>query len=416
MAGFSDPIIGGGGALVYPAVRSPGFVHGVSGWSINKDGSAEFHDVILPGGQGVSVFFASSAPVTDHVGDLWYDTADGLALSQWNGATWVAYQIGTGAIADGAVTAAKVAANTITAAQIAAATITATQIAGNTITAGLLAAGIVVAGIVNGTTITGATFIGTGTSGEVLVYDGAPAAGNLIASVSSKTGTDSEGNAYNDGVSSYGPHSGRVYIAADQTSGQPFLVMAPPGVTHLTTFPQAYAASGNAGAADEYLYFKVTSGEDGGRSDAAVVFYSDSADGTLPGHVDFFAGGSVVFSVSAATGSGVFQSLSLVNGWAASGGGANGLFCAKTLDNRVELVGDILNGTATGNSVCAVLPAGYRPAQPLNIGGVMWNDPGNPGPSVPWLYIDTSGNIQVTGIQAAGHGVAFSVRFPLASL
>jgi hypothetical protein len=46
---FSNPIVGGV-TLVRPAIRSPNFVSGVSGWSIDKDGSAEFNDVTIRGG------------------------------------------------------------------------------------------------------------------------------------------------------------------------------------------------------------------------------------------------------------------------------------------------------------------------------------------------------------------------------
>ena len=42
MTGFSNPLVGGGGALVYPSIHSPNYVLGVSGWSINKNGTAQF--------------------------------------------------------------------------------------------------------------------------------------------------------------------------------------------------------------------------------------------------------------------------------------------------------------------------------------------------------------------------------------
>lgn len=47
--GFSNPLVGGGGALVYPSIHSPGFVHAVTGWTINKDGSAEFNNLTIRG-------------------------------------------------------------------------------------------------------------------------------------------------------------------------------------------------------------------------------------------------------------------------------------------------------------------------------------------------------------------------------
>ncbi len=50
MGGFNNPIIGGGGSLAYPAIHSPNFVTGSAGWTINKDGSAEFSDLTIRGG------------------------------------------------------------------------------------------------------------------------------------------------------------------------------------------------------------------------------------------------------------------------------------------------------------------------------------------------------------------------------
>lgn len=47
--GFSNPIVGGGGGLVYPSIHSPNYVAGVSGWTVNKDGSAEFNNLGIRG-------------------------------------------------------------------------------------------------------------------------------------------------------------------------------------------------------------------------------------------------------------------------------------------------------------------------------------------------------------------------------
>jgi hypothetical protein len=172
---FQNPIMAGGN-LARVLLKSPNFVHGVSGWQIAQDGSAEFQDIIIPSGSGgATVYVQSTAPVGANVGDLWFDSAAGYQVSQWSGSAWVAFQYGTSAILPGSITAALIHANTITAAQI--------------------ATGIVVAGIVNGTTITGATIVADGSTGQLLVYSGTPATGNLIASVSGASGTDSHGNA-----------------------------------------------------------------------------------------------------------------------------------------------------------------------------------------------------------------------------
>lgn len=49
MSGFTDAIVGGASNLIRKAIRSPNFVAGLSGWSINKDGSAEFDNLIVRG-------------------------------------------------------------------------------------------------------------------------------------------------------------------------------------------------------------------------------------------------------------------------------------------------------------------------------------------------------------------------------
>jgi hypothetical protein len=90
-------------------------------------------------------------------------------------------------------------------------------IAANTVTANQIAVGIILAGIVNGTTIEGAQFISYGTSGEVLVYAGTPAVGNLVGSWSAAAGNDSAvtggaGNNYPQGLMVGQPGSSQVTL------------------------------------------------------------------------------------------------------------------------------------------------------------------------------------------------------------
>jgi hypothetical protein len=47
--GFSNPIVAPGGGLVYPSIHSPNFLTGVQGWSINKNGNAEFNNGVFRG-------------------------------------------------------------------------------------------------------------------------------------------------------------------------------------------------------------------------------------------------------------------------------------------------------------------------------------------------------------------------------
>lgn len=49
MSGFSNPVVGGQGALVRDFIKSTLFQHLVQGWQINQDGSAEFQNLIARG-------------------------------------------------------------------------------------------------------------------------------------------------------------------------------------------------------------------------------------------------------------------------------------------------------------------------------------------------------------------------------
>lgn len=46
---FGNDIAGGQGALLRPAIKSPNYVAGSLGWSINRDGSAEFNNITARG-------------------------------------------------------------------------------------------------------------------------------------------------------------------------------------------------------------------------------------------------------------------------------------------------------------------------------------------------------------------------------
>lgn len=89
--------------------------------------SADFSATL--GGSSV-VTVAAQPPEAPATGQLWMNTASGNELSEWTGLAWAALQFGTSALADGSVTAAKIADGTITSEQIAPdAGITAGQVA-----------------------------------------------------------------------------------------------------------------------------------------------------------------------------------------------------------------------------------------------------------------------------------------------
>lgn len=105
---FNNSIIGGAAALIRAAIKSPNFVSGAAGWSINKDGSAEFSDLTLRGTfDGIdyiinaSGFFLYSG--TPGVGNLVYAVVSpGVTSDPFGNA--VSAVLSAGAIVGGAFT------------------------------------------------------------------------------------------------------------------------------------------------------------------------------------------------------------------------------------------------------------------------------------------------------------------------
>jgi len=227
-----------------PGIPAPGNVITTSAW----DGTQWVPYPIGPGAVafsavdigGVQVFVQDTAPagiIAD--GSLWYDTAHGMQLNVSAAGAWAAYQFAAGAIETGSLTAAQIQAGSISAQEIQAGTITAQQISANTISANELIAGLVVAGIVDATTINAATFNGSVFNGSVFngsdfvlstagafFYSSAPAANKLTSSITNATGTDSYGNQYLSGITSYGydPGTSSYYATQQDTTGVSFYV------------------------------------------------------------------------------------------------------------------------------------------------------------------------------------------------
>lgn len=66
---FSNPVVGGT-TLIRPSIHSPDYVANTSGWTINKDGSAEFNDVTIRGDAQSDNYVAGSAGwKLDHLGN-----------------------------------------------------------------------------------------------------------------------------------------------------------------------------------------------------------------------------------------------------------------------------------------------------------------------------------------------------------
>lgn len=381
MSGFNHAIAGGSGKLIVTALQSPNYDPATnSGWTINKDGSATFFSVSLPGvATGTKVTFSSTAPPSPGVNDVWYDTAAGLVAQVWNGTAWVPFQIGTGAIANGAITGS------------------------------LIQAGTIIAGVVNGTTIEGSFFVGNGTDREVMLYNGTPTLGNLLLSVSSGFGTDPFGNSYKDGFATYGPNAGSAQIVANAGTGQPFVILSPPSTSHVVTLPQMFASAANAGLANEFCALHLNSGTEGANGGTNIDLFSQTNDGTGTPQIQMSVNGALVLQVQPSaivatvpvtaiqpgTGSTeTWHNMTLANSWANNGsfGVARYRYVASP-PNSVEIDGVITNGAA---GTFFTLPGGYRPGSAKGYaigatGGVTTGASAN-------VRCDTSGNLSVSNV------------------
>lgn len=78
---WTNPIIGGNNELIRTSIKSPDYAVGISGWSINKDGSAEFNNVTVRGtleagpnvavtSTGISVFATSPGGMNTQINNV----------------------------------------------------------------------------------------------------------------------------------------------------------------------------------------------------------------------------------------------------------------------------------------------------------------------------------------------------------
>lgn len=190
------------------------------------------------------------------IGEIWYDSGDGMKTYEWNGESWIAYQLGTGGLASGVG---------------------------------------ITEPVITGGTITGSQFIADGTSGQILGYSGTPAAGNMNVSVSPVAGTDGKGNGYLDGVTVYSGKS-HLQLGVSASNDAPAVGMttgaaSEQGTAALYTFPP------NVGGSNEFMitWLQGPSSTHDSAS-AAVVLQSSATDGSSAAYGGLVYNGGVIAS------------------------------------------------------------------------------------------------------------------------
>lgn len=129
----------------------------------------------------------------------------------------------------------------------------------------------------------------------IFIYHGTPTLGNLKISIAPFAGTDNFGNVYTDNVAAYNivvPGGGYAQIAANPTTGLPYLVLNPPDWSTLAAFPTIVSQTVNAGLVNEYLQMYLESGWEsapGSAGNAVIKAQSRSNDATVPSLISLAA-------------------------------------------------------------------------------------------------------------------------------
>jgi hypothetical protein len=231
------------------------------------------------------------------------------------------------------------------------------------------------AGISN-TVVTANRVIIFGANGELLVYSGTPAFGNLLASISGTNATDQYGNFVVAGVTVYG--TGNSAIQMYLQGGLPVLFLVPSGVVSATLPPNLFSESLSPGAANQRMQATLSTGKENGLDDAALQLFSESADATIAASALIEFGGTVTAKftklltqmlvpvVGTVPGSSTAETWHLITldaGWTA--GSPAPQYRMDVTNSSIQFTGIALHASfTTGTNINGSnpLPAGYRPA------------------------------------------------------
>jgi hypothetical protein len=264
--------------------------------------------------------------------------------------------------------------------------------------------------------------IASGSAGQGLfVYNGQPAAGNLIASIAASAGTDSFGNPYPQGIGSYaGGLALQPSIIAN--SGQLRLSNSPstaPGDGILEPlFPTGgvLLSSGHGSLPDavQVQYVPGNTGVTTGNSLAPQITYL-AADVLSP--VDQYSSGSWIHTALDGTPD-TWQTPTYGNGWAGGttfGGTVQNLQFRRDMENNLYVSGVFHTTSASPATTAFTLPAGYRPTVEQRVPAILNAGPGTITATMVRLF--PSGAVQVFPTPtASGEDVQLSVSVPLGNI
>jgi len=372
VSGFSNPIIGGGGALVYPSIHSPGFITGISGWTIKKDGSAEFNNLTIRGTflgtdfivSNAGAFFYSGAPAN---GNLFASIASVSGTDAFGNAYGAGLNIGDQAAAH---------------------------------------FGVGVTGRWSAFNASDQPVIRVQPDKQaMLIYSGSPALGNLIISAAAAAGTDDQGNAFPAGIYDFDAGTGNtVTVAGGAVS------LSNTNSSNVTT-----AASLAFSFISSIASLVLTSPTDPFNTLASKLYLRSAAS---PAAYAVLSGLGLYAESPGTTGTldqwNSMAARGYQNSWADSLLGPSGQYrLLASPPNSVELIGDVSAGTRTDNTVIVNLPNAYHPATTQS--HIKLIAPAVTAAANARLFINTNGNVECEGISglAAGNRLIFHDTYSL---
>jgi hypothetical protein len=279
----------------------------------------------------------------------------------------------------------------------------------------------------------------------IFIYNGAPALGNLIGYWTETSGTDPYGNVFIEALSIGSPTGGSPQVQIIPSAGGP----GSPAAVQFTLSPLSFFSNQpnmQAASASNSGQFTISGpalAQTGFRDFVEDVYYAFQGTTAAKKNVNYIDTNGNVIPYEQVTYSGVslgavkqvagvhpgtglsntntavqeqWQTLNLINGWAGSGGIGGVRYQMTPLLNgeAIFIEGDVVNaGGAPANSIIGTMGSGYTPSQNRNV-PAGWNHPlANNSPTAPWIFIDTSGDIQVTGLQVGTAEVFFQCFVPM---
>lgn len=343
MSGQSFPQdVVAGTQLVVPSIHSPNYITEVSGWTINLDGSAEFNNLTIRGTFSGTNFIINSS------GAFFYSPSEGAG----NLIVSIATSAGSDSFGNTYPKGINVTTGTISGTSISAGTISGTTISGGSVSGTTISGGTISGTTISGTTFDGTDFIMNGSG--MFLYSGTPGSGDMTVSIASTSGTDSFGNTYQSGVTSY---SGSTYAALND-AGIELSSGSPSNPATVTAFGagEAIFQSGDVSSGDTSAGVSVQSADaNGGTSNISLVAGTVTATGAIS------ASGAISGNTLSSTGN-----ITAGNNLGVDGGtvfvGTGGASITASNFNMVPQMGVPANyplttsgGTTQVNNACACL-------------------------------------------------------------